>query len=345
MLPLPKQMKGLNTMDSIALDAPFDPTVYNPIEVERLRKSKWLPPIVETAKLTHTSVKRVDSLRQPQTLARKSDEFSRAFKPRGGDRFPMSEFIESEKRKKLLMVNSKIRFVHQMHDDALARQHKIETLERTQNANIALTYNWTSIKLLGKNIKFQQYISALEKRGMEHTVKSIAQGQPSAIVEKTDILLPTSLDRNSNPTSSSQSKYSQFPQLHHSVQSPLLCDEESNNQHLINHGNDANVTFCPTHLKQADSLETIRDSIDASRFRPKRKGGLSLRNHSDESAILFQNNYIFGKPVDFDHTDDDEFNHTFAEIINLGNAIADKSILINHDSSIYWAPSDTSFLN
>ncbi|KAK6092037.1 hypothetical protein MT418_007569 [Batrachochytrium dendrobatidis] len=329
MLPLPKQMKGLNIMDSIALDAPFDPTVYNPIEILYDSRKPWHAN--PTSFLGHLSPEVVFQITISNVL--------------GGDRFPMSEFIESEKRKKLLMVNSKIRFVHQMHDDALARQHKIETLERTQNANIALTYNWTSIKLLGKNIKFQQYISALEKRGMEHTVKSIAQGQPSAIVEKTDILLPTSLDRNSNPTSSSQSKYSQFPQLHHSVQSHLLCDEESNNQHLINHGNDANVTFCPTHLKQTDSLETIRDSIDASRFRPKRKGGLSLRNHSDESAILFQNNYIFGKPVDFDHTDDDEFNHTFAEIINLGNAIADKSILINHDSSIYWAPNDTGFLN
>ncbi|KAL2920359.1 hypothetical protein HK105_200432 [Polyrhizophydium stewartii] len=138
---------------------PFDPTSFTAAEVERFRKQRW-PSQISFRRET-----------KPADTAKPGAEPLNVFKPKGalrcsggecGDRFPLAEVIETEKTKKVLMVNPRSRFVLQLREVARERRRKEELIR--QSGLTSSSYDWALVKSLSKETKFSRYIAQLERR-------------------------------------------------------------------------------------------------------------------------------------------------------------------------------------
>ncbi|KAI8923252.1 hypothetical protein BC831DRAFT_472018 [Entophlyctis helioformis] len=168
-------VKTTQASSTSAPPMPFDPTVYDPMEADRFRKLKWLPPLADTARVARLVVpKRRDPYiytREPAHKNSKAGSDAKAFKAKGGDRFPLDDILESTAWKKRLMVNPRTRFMLQLSDVAKTRRRFEDFIQGNSEMN-ASAVDWGLVKTLSKEAKFCRYIGQLERRGLERKSSS-----------------------------------------------------------------------------------------------------------------------------------------------------------------------------
>eukprot|EP00842_Homolaphlyctis_polyrhiza_P005650 jgi/Hompol1/6086/HPOL_004840-RA len=87
-------------------------------------------------------------------------------------------------------------------------------------------------------------------------------------------------------------------------------------------------------LKRSDSLTKMREYIDVSLFRPKRKGELAIRRYKEEVEL----DHSFGRPVELKENEGDEFLRTFNELYQLGENVKDKTVQMKADKKNFNIP-------
>ncbi|KAI8893381.1 hypothetical protein BC833DRAFT_608564 [Globomyces pollinis-pini] len=290
----------LQSESTKAKEIPFDPTVADQKEHERLNKVKWLPPIADIAKLKiSANLKNKHSL--ISKIGKTESKKDHIFVGSNGDRFPKSELRKSEHAKKTVKLNPKAKFIMPLHEKSLLESERLKK-KQLQREMVVDAYDWNVIKQISHEPQFLKYIEGLKSRG--NLIKQ-------EILDDWNVKDEATLNLDSDNHSKSQTN----------------LNRKQSEQKI-------NSRRKEKELPPKDYLERIQFYIKNSAFRPKLKGALSMRRQYPNPDP----NHSFGRPKHFAEEFGVEFNRLFGELDQLGNTVGTRKTLVDQETEIFTIP-------
>lgn len=308
----------------------IDPT--NPHEVLKLKNTKWLPPLSDTARaLLPSSIQGVSyGLKRPAKLEVKAQpqndkgtatlgnhsnvEGYSSMKTLTKGRFPAVELRNCYQVTKNLRSNENRRFLTDIKEQALRMESKKMMQEdEFQKAKLRSqsTIAWDMINSLCKDPKFAKTIEDLAALGSHSTVDFLPSISNHNISRSNSI---DAMGRKSNITKISQAD-DKGNQKKNPATSPITTQHDSSNPN-----DQTSIQATSEPLQSSDSFLDLRQKIETSVFRPKKKGERNLPDINLQMNLQNEE-YKYGKPTDMREGELEEYNLTFKDLSNIGEHV------------------------
>ncbi|KAI9208019.1 uncharacterized protein BJ171DRAFT_636512 [Polychytrium aggregatum] len=145
----------INGILAAAKEAPIDPTDSS--EAQRLKKTKWLPPLAVPLQSPQS---------RPSTHGSKSgSEIKRLTATRATDSFPLKEMQSSNRLKKRLKYNPNGKFILRFQEQGILQEARLRERQEAARKNDQ-GIDWTRIRPLSRDPRFMRYIQGLHERGL-----------------------------------------------------------------------------------------------------------------------------------------------------------------------------------
>ncbi|KAJ3067202.1 hypothetical protein HDU98_009602 [Podochytrium sp. JEL0797] len=295
-----------NSAKQVSSEKPIDPTMTKDlIELQRLRNTKWLPPLSDAARNVSLapSKRTTNASKKEEAIARLMNQTALPNIPLNKGRFPASELRKCHELRKHLKNNPNKRFLIELRDRANRidekRVKRMAELKKAQEANGNVS--WDLLRPLSRDPVFGKFIKSLNEFGHELGYSyDTTDSEPN----------PERLSVTANSTR-------RTPETPSTLK---LKPKKPNNAGVS--GGAVSFPGIKCSVGEQD-LDALILAIETSVFRAKRKGDCSIRGNEMNEKQVQHSGYQFGRPPLLPAGKGEDYVETFKQMTDFGHDVAE----------------------